>query len=81
MSEGQDLPSSNRALVVVATDGHEAHPHRPIPRPAAFLTQLIANARRLPQARERRRAAASEVIAAYQDTIQRIRNLNTIERK
>jgi hypothetical protein len=42
---------------------------------------MIASARRLPQARERRRADASEVIAAYQDTVQRIRNLNTIERK
>lgn len=81
MPEGQDLPSSNRALVVVATDAHEAHPHRAVPRPAAFLTQLIASARRLPQARERRRAEASEVIAAYQDTVQRIRNLNKIEHK
>ena len=81
MPAGQDLPSSGRALVVLATAAHDAHPHRPLPRPAAFLTQLIASARRLPQARERRRAEAAEVIAAYQDTVQRIRNLNAIERK
>jgi hypothetical protein len=36
------------------------------PRPsAAFLAQLIAAKQRLPQARERRRAAAHEAIAAY----------------
>lgn len=81
MPAGQDLPSSNRALVAVASDARKAHAHRSVPRPAAFLTQMIASARRLPQARERRRADASEVIAAYQDTVQRIRNLKAIERK
>lgn len=81
MPAGQDSPSSNRALVVVAPDQHEQHPHRTILRPAQFLTQLIASDRRLPQARERRRADAAEVIAAYQDTVQRIRNLNAVEPK
>jgi len=82
MTAGQDSPSSSsRALVVVAAQPHDTHPHRLISRPAPFLAQVIANARRLPQARERRRADAAEVIAAYRDTVQRIRNLNAVERK
>lgn len=83
MPAGQDSPSSGRALVLVhSNDEHDTtHPHRAIHCPATFLAQVIANARALPQARARRRADASEVIAAYQDTIQRIRNLNSIGRK
>jgi hypothetical protein len=79
MAAGQHLPSSSsRALVVVAAETRDARSHRPVSRPAPFLAQVIASARRLPQARERRRADAAEVIAAYQDTVQRIRNLNLI---
>ena len=82
MAAGQNLPSSSsRALVVVAANTHDARPHRPVSRQAPFLAQVIASARGLPQARERRRADATEVIAAYQDTVQRIRNLNLIGRR
>jgi hypothetical protein len=76
MQAGSDLPSSSRALVAVAAETHHAHPHRPIQRVASFITQLIANAGRLPQTRERRRADPAEVIAAYQATVERIQRLN-----
>jgi hypothetical protein len=80
MTEAHDLPSSHSALVPVSTQANEAHRHS-VQRPTAFLAQLIASARRLPQARDRRRAAPAEVIAAYQATIQRIRDLNAAESK
>jgi hypothetical protein len=76
MPEAHDLPSSGRALVRLVADNTESHHHVQMPRPSAFVAQLIASARRLPQARERRRADPAEVIAAYQATVQRIRNLN-----
>jgi len=71
-----DLPSSSRALVTLATETHDVHPHRPIQRVASFITQLIANAGRLPQAREKRRADPAEVIAAYRATVERLQKLN-----
>jgi len=41
-------------------------PMASLPRPSApFLAQLIAAQRKLPQARERRRAEPREAIAAY----------------
>jgi hypothetical protein len=58
-------------LVVFDPDG-AARSHRPIRRTAPFLTQLIATARQLPQARARRRAEPAEVIAAYQATITKL---------
>jgi hypothetical protein len=70
-----DSPSSSRALVTLASEARDARPHRPIPRAAAFLAHLVATARQLPQTRQRRRAEPSEVIAAYQATIARLRNL------
>jgi len=70
------LPSSSRALVALATETHDAHPHRPIQRVASFITQLLANAGRLPQAREKRRAEPAEVIAAYRATVERLQKLN-----
>lgn len=70
------LPSSSRALVALSTPTHDAHPHRPIQRVASFLTQLLANAGRLPQARQKRRADAAEVIAAYRATVDRLQKLN-----
>jgi hypothetical protein len=73
MTAGHDLPSLSRALVPVSTCASEPHPHRTIQRPAPFLAHLIAGSERLPQARERRKADASEVIAAYRDTMARIR--------
>ena len=76
MQAGTDLPSSNRALVAVAAETHDVHPHRPIQRVASFITQLIANAGRLPQTRERRRAEPAEVIAAYRATVERLQKLN-----
>jgi hypothetical protein len=71
-----DSPSSRRALVTVGADTHDAHPHRPIRRVASFITQLLANAGRLPQAREKRRADPAEVIAAYRATVDRLQKLN-----
>ena len=79
MTAGQDLPSSTRALVALGPDRETVHPSNTVPRPATFLAHLLANARALPQARQRRRADAAEVIAAYQQTVQRIRNLNLVD--
>ena len=76
MLTGTDSPSSSRALVTLATPAHEAHTHRPIQRVASFITQLLANAGRLPQAREKRRADPAEVIAAYRATVDRLQKLN-----
>jgi hypothetical protein len=70
-----DLPSSSRALVLVGPAA-EAHPSRPIQRVASFVTQLIANASRVPQTREKRRAEPTEVIAAYRATVERLQKLN-----
>ncbi len=58
-----DSPSSTRALVAVVPESHEPHVHAPIRRVAAFLTQVIANARQVPQTRARRRADPADVIA------------------
>ena len=66
-----DSPSCDRALIAIEP-APPAHPHRPIQRTATFLTQLIATARQLPQARARRRAEPAEVIAAYQTTIAKL---------
>jgi hypothetical protein len=75
MLTGTDLPSSSRALITTATQAPDAHPHRPVRRVASFLTQLLANASRLPQAREKRRADPAEVIAAYRATVERFQKL------
>jgi hypothetical protein len=75
MPSGSDSPSSGRALVRVTSDEHEQHA-RPVRGAASFVAQLIANVRNLPQAREKRRADPAEVIAAYRETIERIRELN-----
>jgi len=76
MLAGTDSPSSSRALVTTADESYGVHPHRPIRRVASFIAQLIANANRLPQARERRRADPAEVIAAYRATVERLQRLN-----
>jgi hypothetical protein len=69
-----DLPScSSRALVPVEREMRGVRLHRPTRRAANFLTHLIATAHHLPQTRERRRAEPSEVIAAYQASIARLR--------
>jgi hypothetical protein len=68
-----DSPSSCRALATIAGAKPDAHPRRPVRQAAAFLTHLIATARHVPQARERRRAEPAEVIAAYRSTIARLR--------
>jgi hypothetical protein len=55
----------SRALVPVGP-ADRAGSANPLPRPSApFLAQLIAANRKLPQARERRRAEPHEAIAAY----------------
>jgi hypothetical protein len=71
-----DLPSSSRALVPVGSPAAETHAHRPVQRVASFVTQLIANASRVPQTREKRRAEPTEVIAAYRATVERLQKLN-----
>src|SRR5438552_11610320 len=76
MLAGTDSPSSSRALVLVGSAAPETHPRRPIQRVASFITQLIANAARLPQTREKRRAEPAEVIAAYRATVERLQRLN-----
>ena len=76
MSSGTDSPSSGRALVKLVPETQESHLHPAARGTASFVTQLIANVRGLPQARERRRADPADVIAAYRETIERIRELN-----
>ena len=78
MPEASDLPSSSRALVplIRLAPQHDAPHHSPVRRVASFLTHLIATAEKVPQAREKRRADPAEVIAAYQSTISRLRQLN-----
>jgi hypothetical protein len=78
MPEASDLPSSSRALVplIPLAPQRDAPHHSPVRRVASFLTHLIATSERVPQACEKRRADPSEVIAAYQSTISRLRQLN-----
>ena len=78
MSEGHDLPSSeSRALVVISPEpANDNRAHVRTRRTANFLTQLIANARHLPQTCEKRRAEPNEVIAAYRETMAKIQKLN-----
>jgi len=63
-----DSPSCQRALIAIGPVS-QVGAHRPIQRTATFLTQLIANARQLPQTRTRRRVEPAEAIAAYRATI------------
>ena len=76
MLAATDSPSSSRALVLVDSAARETHPHRPVQRVASFVTQLIANASRVPQTRQKRRAEPAEVIAAYRATVERLQKLN-----
>ena len=76
MLAGTDLPSSSRALVLVGSTTTGTHPRRPVQRVASFVTQLIANASRVPQTRDKRRAEPTEVIAAYRATVERLQKLN-----
>jgi hypothetical protein len=56
----------SRALVPLTPAARSEERRNTFQRPsAAFLAQLIAASRNLPQARERRRAEPHEVIAAY----------------
>ena len=56
----------SRALVPLTPPQPAPEGRVVLPRPsAAFLAQLIAAQRKLPQARERRRAEPREAIAAY----------------
>jgi len=78
MPEASDLPSSSRALVplIRLKPQREATQHAPVHRVTSFLTQLIATSEKLPQTREKRRAEPADVIAAYQATVSRLRQLN-----
>jgi hypothetical protein len=71
-----DSPTPSRALVTLADNHHEPHAHRPVQRGSSFLAHVIACASRAPQARQRRRAEAAEVIAAYRATVERLQTLN-----
>ncbi len=77
MPAANDSPCSSRALVAVESNVIDLQHYRRAPRPANFLAHLIATARQVPQAREKRRADASEVIAAYQATIAKLKKLNS----
>jgi hypothetical protein len=72
-----DSPSTSRALVPLVAEPETAHRHRPVQRTSSFVAQLIASTSRAPQARQRRRAEAAEVIAAYRETVDRIQRLST----
>ena len=81
MRTGTDSPSSSssQALVTLkpaAADDWDSLPPRPLHRVSAFVTQLIATARHLPQTREKRRADPEQVIAAYRATVERLQKLN-----
>jgi hypothetical protein len=76
MQPESDTPVPGRALVPLAAEPQQPHPHRSVQRTASFVAQLIASASRLPQARQRRRAEPAEVIAAYRETVERIQRLN-----
>jgi hypothetical protein len=76
MQSESDTHVPSRALVPLAVEPQQPHPHRLVQREASFVAQLIASTSRLPQARQRRRAEAAEVIAAYRDTVERIQRLN-----
>src|SRR4051794_30757324 len=78
MPEANDLPSSSRALVplIRLAPQYDVSHHSPVHRVASFLTHLIATAEKVPQAREKRRADPADVIAAYQATVSRLRQLN-----
>jgi hypothetical protein len=78
MPAGYDSPSSeSRALTVIAAPpANDNRAYVQTRRAAPFLTQLIANARQVPQACEKRRAEPNEVIAAYRDTMEKIQALN-----
>jgi hypothetical protein len=78
MPEASDLPSSSRALVpLIRLKPQSNVPHTsPVRRVTSFLTQLIATSEKLPQTREKRRADPADVIAAYQATVSRLRQLN-----
>jgi hypothetical protein len=57
---------AGRALVPVVPGSAAREPHNVHQLPSApFLAQLIAASRKLPQAREKRRAEPHEAIAAY----------------
>jgi hypothetical protein len=76
MQPENDTLVPGRALVPLAIEPQQQHPHRPAQRGASFVAQLIASTSRLPQARQRRRAEPAEVIAAYRETVERIQRLN-----
>ena len=78
MPEASNLPSSSRSLVPLiplACQQDTSH-HSPVRRVASFVTQLIATSQKLPQTCEKRRADPADVIAAYQATVSRIKQLN-----
>jgi hypothetical protein len=68
----KDSPCSGRALVPLTREPNRAHIAPMETRPAAFLAHLIAAAKQVPQARERRRADPAEAIAAYREAMVRI---------
>jgi hypothetical protein len=62
--------------VPYAASAREGQPFRCIRPASAFVAHLIAAARQVPQARQRRRAEPAEVIAAYRAADARLRSRN-----
>jgi hypothetical protein len=69
------LPSSGRELVPLTAQAHNERPHPQVRRVSNFLAQLIATARKLPQANAKRRADPAEAVAAYRATVERLHTL------
>ncbi len=68
----KDSPSSHRALVPLERIENRAHAACVEARSPAFLAHLIAAAKQVPQARERRRAEPAEAVAAYRAAMLRL---------
>jgi len=65
---------SGQALVAIGDRESGPGPFHVVRRQAPFLAHLIAMARQVPQARERRRAEPAEAIAAYRTSLDRLRH-------
>lgn len=72
MREVNCSPSESTALTVVEPQAGARRPFRPIGPQAAFLAQMIASARHVPQFCDKRRADPFEAEAAYRDVIARL---------
>ena len=75
LSMTEQAPSrSGQALVAIGDRESGPVPYHVVRRQAPFLAHLIAMARQVPQARERRRAEPAEAIAVYRTSLDRLRH-------